>query len=241
MFRNAVRIIPFCCPDVAVTLSACHRNRCPDGAEIRRRLSSSIEAIYLSLVRRKERLEDVLKNELKQVYVFSIEDYEEATVEEQDELVGVAEGETDALDLYELQLEINELTDLIRKANGVRLSDVERKYQELESTLFGPEALLTKGEKILIFSEAKDTLNYLERRLLDRVPSVAKIVGDFSMDRRREEIEKFRGDVQIMLATDAGGESINLQFCNQLINYDVPWNPNRLEQRMGRIHRMGGG
>jgi len=116
---------------------------------------------------------------------------------------------------------------------------VERKYQELESTLFGPEALLAKGEKILIFSEAKDTLNYLERRLLDRVPSVAKIVGDYSMDRRREEIERFRGDVQIMLATDAGGESINLQFCNQLINYDVPWNPNRLEQRMGRIHRIG--
>lgn len=206
---------------------------------LQRRLSSSIEAIYLSLVRRKERLEDVLKNELKQVHVFSIEEYEEATVEEQDELEGVAEGETDALDLYELQLEINELTDLIRKANGVRLSDVERKYQELESTLFGPEGLLAKGEKILLFSGAKDTLNYLERRLLDRVPSVAKIVGDFSMDRRREEIEKFRGDVQIMLATDAGGESINLQFCNQLINYDVPWNPNRLEQRMGRIHRIG--
>ncbi|KZN96639.1 hypothetical protein AZI98_07460 [Aeribacillus pallidus] len=59
------------------------------------------------------------------------------------------------------------------------------------------------------------------------------------MEQRRAEVEKFRNDVQIMLATDAGGESINLQFCNQMINYDIPWNPNRLEQRMGRIHRIG--
>lgn len=206
---------------------------------LQRRLCSSIEAIYFSLVRRKERLEEALEKELLQVQVFSIEDYEDATVEEQDELEDAAEGQTDALDLYELQLEIDELTRLILKANGVRMMEVERKYLELESTLFGPKALLAKGEKILIFSESKDTLNYLEQRLLARVPTVAKIIGDYSMDRRREEIEKFRNDVQIMLATDAGGESINLQFCNQMINYDVPWNPNRLEQRMGRIHRIG--
>ncbi|WP_063387656.1 helicase-related protein [Aeribacillus pallidus] len=79
----------------------------------------------------------------------------------------------------------------------------------------------------------------MERKLLAHVPEVAKIVGHFSMEQRRAEVEKFRNDVQIMLATDAGGESINLQFCNQMINYDIPWNPNRLEQRMGRIHRIG--
>ena len=59
------------------------------------------------------------------------------------------------------------------------------------------------------------------------------------MDERRQQVEYFRNDHQIMLATDAGGESINLQFCNQMINYDIPWNPNKLEQRMGRIHRIG--
>lgn len=59
------------------------------------------------------------------------------------------------------------------------------------------------------------------------------------MDERRRQVELFRNGCQIMLATDAGGESINLQFCNQMINYDIPWNPNKLEQRMGRIHRIG--
>lgn len=59
------------------------------------------------------------------------------------------------------------------------------------------------------------------------------------MDERRRQVELFRNECQIMLATDAGGESINLQFCNQMINYDIPWNPNKLEQRMGRIHRIG--
>ncbi|WP_447394786.1 helicase-related protein, partial [Shigella flexneri] len=106
-------------------------------------------------------------------------------------------------------------------------------------TLFGINGLLNKGEKILIFTESKDTLKYLEKKLLDRVHSVAKIIGEFSMDERRKHVEKFRNESQIMLATDAGGESINLQFCNQIINYDIPWNPNRLEQRMGRIHRIG--
>lgn len=76
-------------------------------------------------------------------------------------------------------------------------------------------------------------------KLLDRVPSVAKIIGEYSMDERRKQVDYFRNESQIMLATDAGGESINLQFCNQMINYDIPWNPNRLEQRMGRIHRIG--
>lgn len=99
--------------------------------------------------------------------------------------------------------------------------------------------LLEQNEKIIIFTEAVDTLNYLEEKLLKRVSKIAKIIGGFSMDKRREQVELFRGDCQIMLATDAGGESINLQFCNQMINYDIPWNPNKLEQRMGRIHRIG--
>ena len=59
------------------------------------------------------------------------------------------------------------------------------------------------------------------------------------MEQRRKQVEMFRNECQIMIATDAGGESINLQFCNQMINYDIPWNPNKLEQRMGRIHRIG--
>lgn len=205
---------------------------------LQRRLSSSLDAIYLSLVRRKERLEALLHNQ-QQTQQIDIDDFEEMATEEQEELETQLEGETETLDLHELQLEIDELSRLIYKANSIREKDVERKYLELERTLFGPNGLLAKGEKILIFTESKDTLYYLENKLLAHVPEVTKIVGNFSMDQRRIEVEKFRNDLQIMLATDAGGESINLQFCNQMINYDIPWNPNRLEQRMGRIHRIG--
>ncbi|WP_428912069.1 DEAD/DEAH box helicase [Niallia sp. Krafla_26] len=205
---------------------------------LQRRLSSSLDAIYLSLVRRKEKLEDVLLNQ-QQIQQVETDDFEELSADEQEELEMQLEGETDTLNLEELQLEIDVLGRLVEKANGIRQQDVERKYIELEQTLFGRNGLLAKGEKILIFTESKDTLYYLEKKLLAFVPEVAKIVGNFSMDQRRMEVEKFRNDLQIMLATDAGGESINLQFCNQMINYDIPWNPNRLEQRMGRIHRIG--
>lgn len=207
---------------------------------LQRRLSSSTEAIYLSLVRRKERLQRVLETGQKaEQIMLEYEDYEDISLEEQELLEEYAEGEFEELDYDELQTEIEMLDQLIRKANVIRQNENERKFLELEKTLFGAGGLLAKGEKILIFTESKDTLNYLEKKLKAYVPDIAKIVGDFSMDRRQEEVEKFRNDVQIMIATDAGGESINLQFCNQMINYDIPWNPNRLEQRMGRIHRIG--
>ena len=103
------------------------------------------------------------------------------------------------------------LEKLIQQAENIKMYAVERKYQELEDTLFGPNGLLNHDEKILIFTEAADTLNYLEEKLLKRVPKVAKIVGSFSMDQRRKQVEMFRNDCQVMIATDAGGESINLQ------------------------------
>jgi len=206
---------------------------------LQRRLSSSIDAIYLSLKRRKEKLEELLESELSTVKTVEPFEYEELSIDEQEEVEALIEGETDVIDIEELRVEIAILNDLVQKAERLVYQDVEVKYAELENTLFGEDGLLSKGEKILIFTESKDTLYYLERKLLNHVAEITKIVGNFSMDQRREQVEKFRNDVQIMLATDAGGESINLQFCNQMINYDIPWNPNRLEQRMGRIHRIG--
>ncbi len=185
---------------------------------LQRRLSSSVEAIYLSLVRRKERLEKLLYSQ-QSYQEIDIDDYIDMAAEEQEELELQLEGAVETFDPHELQQEIDVLNRLIYKANIIRQKDVERKYTELERTLFNPNGLLAKGEKILIFTESKDTLYYLERKLLAHVPEVAKIVGHFSMEQRRAEVEKFRNDVQIMLATDAGGESINLQFCNQMINY----------------------
>lgn len=213
---------------------------------LQRRLSSSIDAIYLSLKRRYGRLYKLYKQteEERQKYMRKLksietENYLEEGNDVQEQLESQFEQSIDVIDPIELKKELLILKKLIQQAENIKLFAVERKYQELEDTLFGLYGLLHHNEKILIFTEAADTLNYLEEKLLKRVPKVAKIVGSFSMDQRRKQVEMFREECQIMIATDAGGESINLQFCNQMINYDIPWNPNKLEQRMGRIHRIG--
>ena len=213
---------------------------------LQRRLSSSIQAIYLSLKRRYARLlrlykqtEEERKKYLRRIKRIESDNYLEESSGEQERIEKILEQSVANIDMKELKKEILVLKGLIKQAERIKLYEEERKYQELEETLFGLEGLLHQGEKIIIFTESVDTLNYLEDKLLKRVPKVAKIVGGLSMDKRREQVELFRNECQIMLATDAGGESINLQFCNQMINYDIPWNPNKLEQRMGRIHRIG--
>ncbi len=213
---------------------------------LQRRLSSSIEAIHLSLVRRRNRLNDLLSktlNErekyLRQLNLIDLEDYDDEAADYQEKIEEKLEQAFDNIDLDELKAELQKLEQLIDKTSFLRESIIERKYQKLESTLFGANGLLNQGEKIIIFTEAADTLHYLEKRLLNHLPRVAKIVGSYSMEERRHQVELFRVECQVMLATDAGGESINLQFCNQMINYDIPWNPNKLEQRMDRIHRIG--
>lgn len=213
---------------------------------LQRRLSSSIEAIYLSLKRRRERLQELLEKtvEDRKKLIAAIEntdfdEYDELDYNSQEGIDNLVESATDSLDIEELQTELQVLNDLIQKSETLKYAGVERKYEELENTLFGPEGLLYKGEKILIFTESVDTLLYLEEKLRTRVDRIAKITGRLSIDERRRQVALFKADYPIMLATDAGGESINLQFCNQIINYDIPWNPNKLEQRMGRIHRIG--
>ena len=213
---------------------------------LQRRLSSSIEAIGRSLDRRKNRLEDLLEKTLQQrkKFIANLDrewnDYfEELDPQEQalmEEKLGAA---TCSVDTEELSEEILVLQELIRSWQQLKLTTDERKYQELEDTIFGAKGLLQNGEKILIFSEYVDTLESLREKLQARIPLIAEITGRLSIEERRRQVDFFRNEAPIMLATDAGGESINLQFCNQMINYDIPWNPNRLEQRMGRIHRIG--
>src|SRR5207248_10018018 len=99
-------------------------------------------------------------------------------------------------------------------------------------------------QKVVVFTEHRDTVNYLERRvktLLGRDESVVVIHGSLGREERLKAQESFRFDptVQVLLATDAAGEGINLQRAHLMVNYDLPWNPNRLEQRFGRIHRIG--
>lgn len=219
---------------------------------LQRRLSSSIEAIHQSLVRRCNRLRQLWEQLMSQAERVDDQepvdaafdedvdiDMDEAPLAEQEQWEEQVEKEADAIDPDELRLEIEELERLLVQSGYLRQGGYERKFTELERTLFGLDGLLTKGEKILIFTESTDTLRSLQERLQDRVAGIARITGSLSMDERQRQVELFREEYPIMLATDAGGESINLQFCNQMVNYDIPWNPNKLEQRMGRIHRIG--
>lgn len=213
---------------------------------LQRRLSSSIEAIHKSLHRRYTRLNSILEKteeertkisqQFEKIYVNNLE---EETTESAELLEKKLEVSLDTIDVDLMKEEIYELEKLLHQTDSIRKYGVEKKFLELEEMLFGIDGLFYTGEKILIFTESVDTLNYLEGKLRERVESITKIIGSYSMDERRRQVELFKGSSQIMLATDAGGESINLQFCNQMINYDIPWNPNRLEQRMGRIHRIG--
>ena len=114
----------------------------------------------------------------------------------------------------------------------------EQKYKELRQLLMSQNII--SGEKLVVFTEHKDTLDYLSERLANSGYIVGAIHGGMSVDERREQQGRFMsGATQILICTDAAGEGINLQKCRVLINWDIPWNPNRLEQRMGRIHRYG--
>ena len=126
-------------------------------------------------------------------------------------------------------------------------SGVDRKWDELSNLLQDRSFMFEKNgqrEKLIIFTEHKDTLQYLAgkiRSLLGDPEAVVTIRGGMARDERRKVEEQFKQDVRvrILIATDAAGEGINLQRAHLMINYDLPWNPNRLEQRFGRIHRIG--
>ncbi len=197
-----------------------------------------------------------------------MEDLEEAPDNEleaaEDEILDQA---TAARSIVELKAEIDTLTGLEGLALAVRRSGDDKKWQELATLLgeiFGaggsgrgvgepdvpygagpiPKPTPSPRQKLVIFTEHRDTLNYLHHRiatLLGRPESVVVIHGAVGREDRLKAQEAFRHDpeVQVLLATDAAGEGINLQRAHLMVNYDLPWNPNRLEQRFGRIHRIG--
>ena len=174
---------------------------------------------------------------------------------------------TAARSIAELRLEIETLKGLESQAIAVRRSGTDTKWRELASLLgeiFTPASLEHRVEephapygagkipppkpsphqKLVIFTEHRDTLNYLEQRittLLGSKDAVVIIHGGIGREERLKVQESFKHDpkVQVLLATDAAGEGINLQRAHLMVNYDLPWNPNRLEQRFGRIHRIG--
>jgi superfamily II DNA/RNA helicase len=169
--------------------------------------------------------------------------------------------------LFELNYRIHLDERLEALALAVRRSGEDTKWRELAnllSEIFTPAAIANElteegtrydagrieppksspGQKLVIFTEHRDTLSYLRQRmstLLGRAEAIVCIHGGMGREERMTAQESFRHDpdVKVLLATDAAGEGINLQRSHLMVNYDLPWNPNRLEQRFGRIHRIG--
>ncbi|HET6385824.1 MAG TPA: helicase-related protein [Armatimonadota bacterium] len=224
---------------------------------LQRRLASSPEAIFQSLKRRKERLERRLREDrlgsrgqqfLAEPLAAVPEDDDDLTAEEQEELEeNLVDQATTARTIAELEQEIVILGRLEEQARAVVVSGMDRKWDELSRILQDVPEMRDAGgrqQKLIIFSEHRDTLNYLQQKIagvLGSSEGIITIHGGTHRDERRRLQALFRSDpdVRVLVATDAAGEGVNLQNANLMVNYDLPWNPNRLEQRFGRIHRIG--
>ena len=221
---------------------------------LQRRLASSPMAIFKSLERRTQRLQQILREKtflLDQndgIDEDFLDDYRDFSSGELDRKADdIVEHVTAAKTIEELRIEIQTLQCLTQTADIVLKSGEDRKWRELSRLLQDDENILHrngKREKLIIFTEHRDTLNYLQQKivaLFGRADPVAVIHGGLNRKERRAVEERFRQDKNpfILVATDAAGEGINLQTAHLMINYDLPWNPNRLEQRFGRIHRIG--
>ena len=231
---------------------------------LQRRLASSPAAIHESLKRRLARLERRLAEEklggtgpdadqaisaVEPEGVLDEDDLDDATGEEQEaQEERLLDRATAAQTIAELETEIAQLRGLEAMAQALRRSGEDTKWRELDRILDDPQVhdpARDVHRKIVVFTEARDTLEYLAGRIRGRTgepESVALIHGGIPRDRRRATIAAFNDDpkVRFLLANDAAGEGVNLQRgAHLMVNYDLPWNPNRLEQRFGRIHRIG--
>ncbi len=224
---------------------------------LQRRLASSPEAIFQSLKRRRERLEQRLREEqigqrgqrlLAETLDAPPEDDDDLDAAQQEALEEtLVDRATAARTLAELAAEIQILRGLEEQARALVASGQDRKWEEFSQVLqHDPRMRDASGRqrKLIVFTEHRDTLNYLHQKIggvLGNPEAVVTVHGGTHRDERRRLQALFRNDpgVRILVATDAAGEGVNLQNAYLMVNYDLPWNPNRLEQRFGRIHRIG--
>ena len=228
---------------------------------LQRRLASSPAAIHSSLKRRREKLEVQLReaklvargksvssvlndDNIDDEFIINIDEFDDHDIDsfEQD----ISATATTAETIEQLEQEIETLRDLEGKALAVLRSGKDTKWNELNRIL--DDDLMTDSDgmrrKLVIFTEAKDTLNYLVDRIKTRLgkpEAVDAIHGSVNRDERRNIIRRFMQDkdLLVLVANDAAGEGVNLQRGHLMVNYDLPWNPNKIEQRFGRIHRIG--
>jgi superfamily II DNA or RNA helicase len=216
-----------------------------------RRLASSTYALRHSLENRAKRLGDALKHAevLAREAPPEIPDpseMEELEDSERERLERLLDAITLAGNADQVQEEIQELYSLAEAAQAVEDTNSEAKLSKLRSLLEEEGFFADRDKRLLVFTEYKDTLDYIVQKLNDMGFDVSTIHGGMQIGSREQpgtrlfaEQQFKEGAVQVLVATEAAGEGINLQFCHFLVNYDIPWNPNRLEQRMGRIHRYG--
>lgn len=218
-------------------------------AMLQRRFASSVFAVRRSLERMKDRREKILADpeayRQETIAKKLPDDFDELTEKEQQEILEQLDALVVSADPAMLRHEIAELHKLIDHALKLEEREVETKLTKLKEVMTKRGIFDDPKMKLLIFTEHKDTLTYLVGKIEEWGLSVTQIhggmkIGDRDTPGTRIYAERaFREDCQIMVATEAAGEGINLQFCWFMINYDIPWNPVRLEQRMGRIHRYG--
>jgi superfamily II DNA or RNA helicase len=226
---------------------------------LQRRLASSPAAIYESLKRRRERLENELaearlasrgrQGELGDISVSievlrNIEEYGQEEVDELEDLISTRA--TTAETIEQLAMEVETLKSLEQMALGVLRSGEDAKWIQLNRILDDDLMVDSHGNrrKLIIFTEPKDTLQYLTDKVRSRLgnPNAVDVIhGGVTREERRKVIERFMQDrnMLVLIANDAAGEGVNLQRGHLMVNYDLPWNPNKIEQRFGRIHRIG--
>jgi len=218
---------------------------------IQRRLASSLGAITATLENRRSRINGRLneldglppakqQEKLREWRLLAVDD--EMSVDESgdDEDLDIAADATAAQRIEDMRAEVQKLAELIKEANGIDRSS-EAKLNLLRDTFDneGFRKLADDKRKLLIFTEYRATQDYVVDHLEAWGFKVCTIHGGMPQGARKEAERRFRTECEILVATEAAGEGINLQFCSRMVNYDLPWNPNRLEQRMGRIHRIG--
>ena len=226
---------------------------------LQRRLASSPAAIYESLKRRRERLENELAEarlarkgigvrlpsiNLSDEVLRNLEEYSQDEIEEMEETVST--GATTAQTIEQLEIEVQTLKSLESMALGVLRSGKDTKWTQLDRILDDELMIDPQGNrrKLIVFTEPKDTLHYLHAKIrsrLGRDEAVAVIHGGVTREERRKIVDRFMQDrnLLVLVANDAAGEGVNLQRGHLMVNYDLPWNPNKIEQRFGRIHRIG--
>lgn len=199
----------------------------------RKRASSSISALKISLKRRLEKLGNIDLDELLKRQSI-IKDYDEELDPEFENEESEIDGFTLGVDIENEKASLRNIISELEKlgSRDTKFDILQKSIQELKTT--DPKT------KILLFTEYRDTLDYLIERLSENY-KIGKIDGTMKIEDRSDMLLEFRKEdgPEILLCTDAAGEGIDMQFCNIEYNYDLPWNPNKLEQRMGRIHRIG--